>query len=69
MNLSLSAMIWDAIYLLHLVGFAVLWLLGLHKNSRFARVSEVIEHVMVHRATRIAIITVWWWLGWHFFSD
>jgi|GEM_PF-962086 len=67
--MSVSAVIWDSIYLVNLAGFVVLWLLGRHKNSRFARVSEVIESVMVHRTSRIAVITVWWWLGWHFFSD
>lgn len=29
----------------------------------------MIEHIMIKRTTRIAVITVWWWLGWHFFSD
>jgi hypothetical protein len=46
-----------------------IWWIGRIKPNLFTKVSEVIELIMVKRTTRIAVITVWWWLGWHFFSD
>ncbi len=64
-----STYIWYALYLLPLIAMFVIWWLGRIKPHLFARVSTVVEFVMAKRTTRIAVVTVWWWLGWHFFSD
>ncbi len=67
--MKLSAIIWDALYVLPIFAMVIIWWIGRIKPNVFTRVSEVIELIMIKRTTRIAIITVWWWLGWHFFSD
>ncbi len=67
--MKLSAIIWDVLYALPLLAMVAIWWIGRIKSNLFTRVSEVIELIMVKRTTRIAVITVWWWLGWHFFSD
>ncbi len=67
--MKLSAIIWDALYVLPIFAMVIIWWIGRIKPNVFTKVSEVIELIMIKRTTRIAIITVWWWLGWHFFSD
>ena len=27
---------------------------------------QMLNFIMSHRITRIALFIVWWWLGWHF---
>jgi Family of unknown function (DUF6186) len=66
---KLSTVIWYLLYALPVVGMFVLWWLGRTKPQSVARLSSLVEHIMINRTTRIAVITVWWWLGWHFFSD
>lgn len=36
------------------------------RDAPFATLTEVLDEVMSERATRIAILVFWWWLGWHF---
>lgn len=50
-----------------LVGFAV-WLLGRLRPDKVSPFGDLISRIMHNRNTRIAIIVVWWWLGWHFFT-
>jgi hypothetical protein len=64
-----STVIWYFLYALPVVAMFVIWWLGRTKPKHFARVSDVVAQIMAKRTTRIAVITVWWWLGWHFFSD
>ncbi|MFP3465189.1 DUF6186 family protein [Leifsonia sp. SIMBA_070] len=35
---------------------------------RVARLSTLLDVVMVDRAARIVILLFWWWLGWHFLA-
>jgi hypothetical protein len=58
------------------VGYAVLAMLGvaLWAYSRFrphevSPLGQLLERLMSRRRTRLAIIAVWWWLGWHFFTN
>lgn len=30
--------------------------------------NELLNFIMAHRITRIALFMVWWWLGWHFLA-
>jgi hypothetical protein len=32
-----------------------------------ATLAELFDRVMETRTVRVAIVMVWWWLGWHFF--
>ncbi len=27
---------------------------------------DVFEHALANRVVRVAIVVLWWWLGWHF---
>ena len=49
------------------LGFAV-WLLGRLKPQILAPLGGLVGRLMHHRNTRIALMVVWWWLGWHFFT-
>ena len=48
-----------------LVGIA-LWLYSRRPNSPVANVAAMIDRIMHHRTTRVAIMLGWWWVGWHF---
>ncbi len=45
-------------------GLIQLW--SLSNKEKLAPIGELIERIMHRRLTRIAVIFVWWWLGWHF---
>ena len=47
----------------------VAWLLPHFRPNTLAKVGELIERIMHNRNTRFAVILVWWWLGWHFFTE
>jgi hypothetical protein len=55
-------------YLGVLVLAALAWLLPRFRPNLLARVGDLVERIMHNRNTRIAVILVWWWLGWHFFT-
>lgn len=44
----------------------VLWLTSRRTNSRVASVGQMIDRIMHHRTTRVAIMIAWWWVGFHF---
>ncbi len=48
------------------VGTAVLTLLVAGWSGRLTRVGKVIDGAMARRATRVVVVFVWAWLGWHF---
>jgi Mn2+/Fe2+ NRAMP family transporter len=35
-------------------------------KAPLATFSKVLDRILADRATRIALIVFWWWLGWHF---
>lgn len=53
-------------YLSFLVAGVILWLSTRHKGSKVASVGKLFDRIMHHRATRVAVILAWWWVGWHF---
>lgn len=53
-------------YLTFVLAGVVTWLITRRKSSKIASVGELFDRVMHHRATRVAIILAWWWIGWHF---
>lgn len=44
----------------------VLWIVTRAKKSPVANVAALIDRIMHHKTTRIAIMLAWWWVGWHF---
>lgn len=44
----------------------VLWLVTRSKKTPIAPVGDMIDRLMHHRTTRIAILCGWLWVGWHF---
>lgn len=59
--------------ILTIVGFlaclgavAVLDVIAKRDAEKLTSLTGMIEHVMVTRSARIAILLFWWWLGWHF---
>lgn len=50
-----------------IVGIGVAIGLLTHFNIlKLTKVGELMERILHHRTTRIAIILAWWWVGWHF---
>jgi hypothetical protein len=35
-------------------------------RAPLATFSQLLDRILADRATRIALIVFWWWLGWHF---
>jgi Family of unknown function (DUF6186) len=62
--LSLPA--WE--YIGVILAGVILWILGLTRPDIVAPFGELIERVMHNRNTRLAVMVIWWWLGWHFFT-
>jgi hypothetical protein len=56
-------------YAVLLVAGLALWFFTRKPGGRIAPLSELIERVLHHRTTRIALIMAWWWLGWHFIDN
>lgn len=42
------------------------WLLTHFGALKLTKVGDLMERILHHRTTRIAIILAWWWVGWHF---
>lgn len=50
-----------------IVGIGVaIWLLSHFDALKLTKVGDLMERILHHRTTRIAIILAWWWVGWHF---
>jgi hypothetical protein len=44
----------------------MLWLLSKLERIKLHKVGVLMDRILHHRTTRIAIILGWWWIGWHF---
>ena len=44
-------------------------MLAHRSGSRLVPVAVLLQSGMGRRAVRIAILLVWWWLGWHFLVE
>ncbi len=53
-------------YLFFVVLGIALWLYARSDKTPVASVGELIDRIMHHRTTRVAIMLAWWWVGWHF---
>ncbi len=53
-------------YLGLLVLGIMLWLLSKFERIKLHKVGILMDRILHHRTTRVAIILGWWWLGWHF---
>ena len=54
--------------ILALVALA-LWAYSRLKPNTVAPLGVLFERLMSRRRTRLALVAVWWWLGWHFFTN
>lgn len=43
-----------------------LWILSKFERIKLHKVGALMDRILHHRTTRVAIILGWWWLGWHF---
>ena len=53
-------------YLSFVLAGVIVWLATRNKKSGIASLGELFGRVLHHRATRVAIMLAWWWVGWHF---
>ncbi|MEY4993765.1 MAG: hypothetical protein RIS82_887 [Actinomycetota bacterium] len=56
-------------YLVVIAAGIVIWLLGRFRPGLVAPFGALVARIMHHRNTRLALVVVWWWLGWHFFTE
>lgn len=42
------------------------WLIGRHHAE--ASTTAMFDRLMSDHAIRLAVIVIWWWLGWHFLA-
>ena len=42
------------------------WLIG--RRYADASVTALFDRLMTQRPVRVAVIVIWWWLGWHFLA-
>lgn len=54
--------------ILALVALA-LWGYSRLRPTTVAPLGVLLERLTSRRRTRLALVAVWWWLGWHFFSN
>ena len=48
------------------LGLAMLSLFVVGLSGRIPRVGDVLDALLARRATRVLLVFVWAWLGWHF---
>ena len=53
-------------YLVLLTLGILLWLVSKFERVKLRKVGALLDRILHHRTTRIAIVLGWWWLGWHF---
>lgn len=53
-------------YLVALGAGILLWLLSKFEFIKLHKVGVLMDRILHHRTTRVAIILAWWWVGWHF---
>jgi len=56
-------------YLIVITLGVVLWLAGRRWPSVIAPLGRIAREVLSSLPSRIAIALIWWWLGWHFFTN
>ena len=54
-------------YLLLVGAGLAAWLYARARPQVLATLGSLVDRIMHHRNTRLGVILVWWWLGWHFF--
>lgn len=45
-----------------------LWAYSRKHPTKILPVDELLNHVLHTRPTRVALVLVWWWLGWHYLA-
>lgn len=55
-------------YSIVLIFGLVAWIIGRIRPDIVAPLGQLVARIMHNRNTRIALVVVWWWFGWHFFT-
>lgn len=50
------------------IGFG-LWGYARLVPSHLAPLSQLLDRLIARRKTRIALLAIWWWAGWHFITN
>lgn len=56
-------------YIVLVVAGVSLWLFARFYPNLIAPLGSVIDRLTSRRRTRIALVAIWWWLGWHFYTN
>lgn len=60
---SLSVVVFAAFALVLTV-----WSWAIQRRHPEATVHELFDRLLEDRTVRVAVIVIWWWLGWHFLA-
>jgi len=66
MEKTLKGLTTIAGYLTLVVIGVTLFVMTSKPGGKIAPMTALVDRIMHHRTTRIAIILAWWWVGWHF---
>ncbi len=47
----------------------LVWIASKVKPETIAPLSGLVDRLMHERNMRLVLVAVWWWLGWHFYTD
>lgn len=53
-------------YGLSVLVFLAVWMFSRRPASNLPKLSNVWRRILANRTTRVALVIVWWWLGYHF---
>ncbi|MEN9325143.1 MAG: hypothetical protein RL414_897 [Actinomycetota bacterium] len=56
-------------YILVLIAGLILFSYSHRHPHKVAPFRALLNFVLAHRVSRLAILCIWWWLGWHFLGS
>lgn len=56
-------------YIVLVVLGVLLWLFSILRPNLVTPLGKLVDRLTSRRRTRIALVAIWWWLGWHFYTN
>jgi hypothetical protein len=56
-------------YLIIVLLGLILWLYSRRNPNQIAPFGNLVDRLMQERNMRLVLVSIWWWLGLHFYTD
>ncbi|MBI3430089.1 MAG: hypothetical protein HY050_08580 [Actinobacteria bacterium] len=56
-------------YFLGAIGAIALWIFSRTTPEKVVPLGSLLQKMLESRTNRVALIGIWWWVGWHFFGQ